>query len=53
MSVGNRIDLEHAARLLAAGAGVREVALACGVSTQAVYKAIANGRLPKPEGAAA
>lgn len=52
MGASKRIDEEHAQRLLDAGLAIREVALACGVSTQAVYLALKTGRLERPEVAA-
>lgn len=42
-----RIDPEEAADLLRDGATVREIAEKFGVSTQAVYLAIKQGRVPK------
>jgi uncharacterized protein (DUF433 family) len=42
-----RIDPEEAADMLRAGSSVREVAAHFNVSTQAVYLAIRQGRVPK------
>lgn len=53
MAPRKRIDDEKARRLLLAGASIREVAAACGVSTQALYDAIRKGRLPAPQEAVA
>jgi AcrR family transcriptional regulator len=52
MGASKRIDEERAQRLLDAGLAIREVAHACGVSTQAVYLALKTGRLARPEVAA-
>lgn len=42
-----KIDEEEAAEMLTAGTSVREVAHRFGVSTQAIYLAIQQGRLPR------
>lgn len=42
---------DKAQRLLDSGATVREVALALGVTTQAIYKRIAAGKIRRPEAA--
>lgn len=43
------IDPAKATRLLGEGATIRQVAQACGVSTQAIYAAIRDGRVAAPE----
>jgi AcrR family transcriptional regulator len=48
MASKKRIDEGHAQALLNAGATVRAVAEACGVSTQSVYLALRTGRLERP-----
>lgn len=53
MAAAKRIDEEHAQRLLDEGIAVRDVAQACGVSTQSVYLALKAGRLFRPERQAA
>lgn len=47
MAAEAKIDEEEAGLMLAAGAAVRDVAHRYGVSTQAVYLAIQQGRLPR------
>ena len=47
MALTKKLDVEAATTMLRDGATVREVALRFGVSTQAVYLAIKEGRLPK------
>jgi transposase len=47
MALTKKLNVELAADMLRDGASVREVALFFGVSTQAVYLAIKEGRLPK------
>lgn len=53
MAATKRIDEPHAQRLLDAGKPVRDVAHACGVSTQSVYLALKTGRLVRQVEAAA
>lgn len=43
------IDYAKATQMLAKGASVRQVALHFGVTTQAVYYAIAVGRVSRPD----
>lgn len=47
MAAETKIDEEEAGLMLAAGARVRDVAHRYGVSTQAIYLAIQQGRLPR------
>lgn len=42
-----RIDPDEATEMIRAGSSVREIAAHFNVSTQAVYLAIRQGRLPK------
>lgn len=46
MAAETKIDEEEAAEMLRSGESVRDVAHRFGVSTQAIYLAIRQGRLP-------
>ena len=47
-----RFDGEHASTMLRAGLTVLQVARELGVSPQAIYRAIKEGRVERPEAAA-
>jgi DNA invertase Pin-like site-specific DNA recombinase len=47
MGLTKKLDVEVAADMIRDGETIRKVAAAFGVSTQAVYLAIKEGRIPK------